>query len=227
MGQQRIARPCGSYLTTQIKIARGQSPLDPRTPARAGVQPLGARYGIRHEDVQGKRIGILMSAESLGDSIQCLAAKAWTPARAGVQPLGARYGIRYEDLCGKRIGIKKIAESLGDSIQCLAAKAWTPARAGVQPLGSWYGIRHEDVQGNHNQPNISSTLWRAVADHKNRAYYFEDTASPSIVWVDLTRVDFAEGTGRRKLELQGSSVLGGDQTKGFEAAEPFVFVAPK
>ena len=27
------------------------------TPARAGVQPLGARYGIRHEDVQGKRIG--------------------------------------------------------------------------------------------------------------------------------------------------------------------------
>jgi len=78
-----------------------------------------------------------------------------------------------------------------------------------------------------NQPNISSTLWRTVADQKNRVYYFEDTASPSIVWVDLKRIDFAEGTGSRKLELQGQAVLGGDQTKGFEAAKPFVFLAPE
>ncbi len=78
-----------------------------------------------------------------------------------------------------------------------------------------------------DQPNISSTRWRTVADHKNRIYYFEDTASPSVVWVDLKRVDFAESSGIRKLELQGLSVRGGDQTKGFEAAEPFVFLAPK
>ena len=77
-----------------------------------------------------------------------------------------------------------------------------------------------------DQPNISSTLWRTVANHKNRVYYFEDTASPSVVWVDLKRVDFAEGSGSRKLELQGSSILGGDQTKGFEAAPPFKFLAP-
>ncbi len=78
-----------------------------------------------------------------------------------------------------------------------------------------------------DQPNISSTLWRTVANHKNRVYYFEDTASPSVVWVDLKRVDFAEGSGSRKLELQGSSILGGDQTKGFEAAQPFKFLAPE
>lgn len=63
-----------------------------------------------------------------------------------------------------------------------------------------------------NQPNISSTIWRTVADQKNRVYYFEDSASPSVVWVDLKRVDFAEGTGVRKLDLHGKSIVGGNQT---------------
>ena len=39
------------------------------------------------------------------------------------------------------------------------------------------------------QPNISSTLWRTVSDHKNLRYYFESTRSPSIFWVDLTSLD--------------------------------------
>ncbi len=78
-----------------------------------------------------------------------------------------------------------------------------------------------------NQPNISSTIWRTVSDQKNRIYYFEDTASPSVVWVDLNRVDFSAGTGVRKLDLHGNKLLGGDQTAGFQAAEPFVFLAPK
>lgn len=78
-----------------------------------------------------------------------------------------------------------------------------------------------------NQPNISSTIWRTVADQKNRVYYFEDTASPSVVWVDLKRVDFAESTGVRKLDLHGKSIVGGDQTGGFKNSEPFVFLAPK
>jgi penicillin V acylase-like amidase (Ntn superfamily) len=48
-----------------------------------------------------------------------------------------------------------------------------------------------------NQPNVSSTIWRSVSDQRNRVHYFEDTASPSVVWVDLKRVDFADGTGVR------------------------------
>ena len=40
------------------------------------------------------------------------------------------------------------------------------------------------------QPNISSTIWRTVADQKNKVYYFENTASPSLVWVKLGRIDF-------------------------------------
>jgi len=77
------------------------------------------------------------------------------------------------------------------------------------------------------QPNISSTLWRTVADQKNKVYYFEDTASPSLVWVKLPELDFAAGSGVRKLQLAGKPDLSGDQTANFRPAEPFVFLAPE
>lgn len=78
-----------------------------------------------------------------------------------------------------------------------------------------------------SQPNISSTLWRTVADQKNLVYYFEDTFSPSIVWIDLKKIDFSENSGTRKLELQGDSILNGEQTGNFVPSEPFKFLAPE
>jgi choloylglycine hydrolase len=77
-----------------------------------------------------------------------------------------------------------------------------------------------------DQPNISSTIWRTVSDHKNRVYYFEGTASPSLVWVKLAGIDFAPGSGTRKLTLVGNPDLAGDQTGAFEGSEPFRFLAP-
>ncbi len=76
------------------------------------------------------------------------------------------------------------------------------------------------------QPNISSTIWRTVADQKNRVYFFEDTFSPSIVWVRLKQIDFTPESGVRKLTLHGNPDLGGDQTANFQPAEPFTFLAP-
>jgi len=75
-------------------------------------------------------------------------------------------------------------------------------------------------------PNLSSTLWRTVADQKNRVYYFEDTASPSLLWVKLDGLDFAPESGVRKLTMAGNRELGGDQTSHFKAAEPFKFLSP-
>ncbi|MDZ7581654.1 MAG: linear amide C-N hydrolase [Deltaproteobacteria bacterium] len=77
-----------------------------------------------------------------------------------------------------------------------------------------------------DRPNISSTIWRTVADQKNRAYYYEDSLSPTIVWVDLKRIDFREGSGVRKLTLHGNLDLGGNQAANFVQTEPFVFLAP-
>ena len=76
------------------------------------------------------------------------------------------------------------------------------------------------------QPNISSTIWRTVADQKNKIYFFEDTASPSLVWVKLNQIDFKPDSGIRKLTLHGNPDLGGDQTANFKKAEAFKFLAP-
>ncbi len=78
-----------------------------------------------------------------------------------------------------------------------------------------------------NQPNISSTIWRTVSDQKNRVYYFESTASPSLIWVKLADIDFKDGSGTRKLTLDGNPDLGGNQTANFQKAAPFKFLAPE
>lgn len=74
------------------------------------------------------------------------------------------------------------------------------------------------------RPNISSTIWRTVADQKNRVYYFEDTNAPGLVWVRLDKLDLAAGAAVRKLTLVGNPDLVGDQTANFKPAEPFRFL---
>jgi len=75
-------------------------------------------------------------------------------------------------------------------------------------------------------PNLSSTLWRTVADQKNRVYYYEDTNSPGALWVKLDTIDFKDGSGVRKLTLAGKPNVIGDQSANFEKSEPFKFLAP-
>lgn len=77
------------------------------------------------------------------------------------------------------------------------------------------------------QPNISSTIWRTVADQKNKIYFFEGTASPGLVWVKLDQVDFKPDAGVRKLTLHGNPDLGGDQTGNFKKAAAFKFLTPQ
>ncbi|MEE9913804.1 MAG: linear amide C-N hydrolase [Deltaproteobacteria bacterium] len=78
-----------------------------------------------------------------------------------------------------------------------------------------------------SQPNISTTIWRTVADQKNKVYFLESTASPSVVWVRLNQVDFKPDSGVRKLTLTGNPDLGGDQTSHFRKAEAFKFLVPQ
>jgi choloylglycine hydrolase len=80
------------------------------------------------------------------------------------------------------------------------------------------------------QPNIASTLWRTVADHKDRRYYFDSVLSPSVLWVDLDEIDLSEGTATGRLDLQAMHLAGraGDVTADFVDSSPFPFapVAP-
>jgi len=77
------------------------------------------------------------------------------------------------------------------------------------------------------QPNISSTRWRTVMDHKRQLYFFESAVSPNVFWVDLKQIDFSADKGRvRKLDLgpnQGTAYAG-NATARFQDSKPFAFL---
>jgi penicillin V acylase-like amidase (Ntn superfamily) len=75
------------------------------------------------------------------------------------------------------------------------------------------------------QPDISSTLWRTVADHKNKRYYFDSARSPNVFWVDLADLDLDAGKPAQKLTLSGGTFYSGNAAGQFKPAEPFKFLA--
>lgn len=86
------------------------------------------------------------------------------------------------------------------------------------------------------KPNLASTLWSTVSDHKNLVYYYANSRSASVCWIDLKRLDLGEGSGVRKIDMleevkhpAGTELiekweLGGDLTDQFVPTEPFEFL---
>jgi penicillin V acylase-like amidase (Ntn superfamily) len=77
-----------------------------------------------------------------------------------------------------------------------------------------------------DKPNISSTLWRSVIDHDAKRYYFDSVINPSVVWVDLDKVDLSPGAKPMRLQLGVPGDLGGEVSSKLEPAPPFKFLAP-
>lgn len=78
-----------------------------------------------------------------------------------------------------------------------------------------------------DQPNISSTRWRTVADQKRKLYFFESALTPNVFWVDLTKLDFSEATGKvMKLDLgpNQTNIYAGMANDQFKQAKPFKFL---
>ncbi|HDJ7846677.1 TPA: linear amide C-N hydrolase, partial [Acinetobacter baumannii] len=85
-----------------------------------------------------------------------------------------------------------------------------------------YGLNTQE------EPNISSTRWRTVADHKQMLYFFESALSPNVFWVDLKKINFKDGKTRRlDLGPEQSHIYAGDATSDFKIAKPFAFLSPK
>ena len=74
------------------------------------------------------------------------------------------------------------------------------------------------------EPNISSTIWRTVSDHKNKVYFFDSATSPNIFWVPLAVLDLREGAGVKKLTVDGGRIYSGNAADKFEPAQPFAFL---
>lgn len=80
-----------------------------------------------------------------------------------------------------------------------------------------------------DEPNLSSTRWRTVIDHKRKLYFFDSALTPNVFWVDLQQLDFAPRARVRKLELGENqrNVFAGEASRHFEATAPFQFLGPK
>jgi choloylglycine hydrolase len=84
-----------------------------------------------------------------------------------------------------------------------------------------YGITTPD------EPNISSTQWRVVADQKRLLYFFESALTPNTFWVNLHDIDFSSETGKvMKLDLgkDQRNIYSGNAVKDFREAKPFIFL---
>lgn len=82
-----------------------------------------------------------------------------------------------------------------------------------------YGISMADA------PNLSTTRWRIVADHKDLILYGESATSPNVFWVDMRRLDFSEGAATKVLELgvDMNRILAGEVSGEFRPAQAFAF----
>lgn len=78
------------------------------------------------------------------------------------------------------------------------------------------------------EPNISSTRWRTVVDHKRGLYFFESAVSPNVFWVDLKEINFNDGQ-TKKLELGPDQAMtyAGKANASFKVTKPFEFLGTK
>jgi len=77
------------------------------------------------------------------------------------------------------------------------------------------------------QPNISSTIWRTLYDHKSKIFYFDSATSPTVFWIARADMDFKEGAPVKKLELAGGQTYNGNASAQFKEAKPFEFLPAK
>lgn len=73
-----------------------------------------------------------------------------------------------------------------------------------------------------DQPEISSTRWRTVADQKKLIYYYGTTLNPSIMWVDLNDFLLTPGSPIMKLDIMNAKKMyGGNVKKDMHRSQGF------
>lgn len=78
-----------------------------------------------------------------------------------------------------------------------------------------------------NNPNIAMTLWRTVADHQAKIFYFESAVFPAVSWIDMKKVDLTEGASPKTIRIERGSPLAGELSAKLKAAEPFKWLGAK
>ncbi|WP_333624497.1 linear amide C-N hydrolase [Sphingobacterium siyangense] len=81
-----------------------------------------------------------------------------------------------------------------------------------------YGISSKE------EPNISTTRWRSVADHKDLVYYFETVTTPGTFWINLKDLDLSEKGQVLKLDVEQNKTYTGLSNEHLKKVEPFKFM---
>lgn len=74
------------------------------------------------------------------------------------------------------------------------------------------------------QPNLSSTLWRTVADQTDLVYYFDSATRPNTFWVSLAKLNLKPGAPVMKLSMNGGEIYSGEVSGNFVPAPSFSFM---
>jgi choloylglycine hydrolase len=72
-----------------------------------------------------------------------------------------------------------------------------------------------------SRPNVAMTLWRTVADHGSRTYYFESAVFPAVSWIDMSKVDLKEGAEPKVIRIERGNPLAGELSGSMKPATPF------
>ncbi len=74
------------------------------------------------------------------------------------------------------------------------------------------------------EPNISSTRWRTLSDHKNLTYYFEDILNLNVIYLKFQNLDFDKNSQVKKLTLEDiEDCYSGEMSKYLKHSKPFEF----
>lgn len=135
---------------------------------------------------------------------------------SGVDPLNFLPGSGRSEDRFVRAGFYINTVTQSDDPRIAAAAVFSVIRNASAP----YGVSLPDA------PNLSTTRWRIVADHKDMVFYGESATSPNVFWVDMKELDFTEGAGILKLDLgvDMASIMTGESSDKFVPATPFEFM---
>jgi choloylglycine hydrolase len=75
-----------------------------------------------------------------------------------------------------------------------------------------------------DKPNIASTIWRTVYDHKDRVMYFDSATSPTVFWLPLDSLTFDAGAPVKRRALTAGETYSGDASGSFRPEKPFAFL---
>ncbi|HEV3431296.1 MAG TPA: linear amide C-N hydrolase [Paraburkholderia sp.] len=73
-------------------------------------------------------------------------------------------------------------------------------------------------------PNLSSTIWRTVADQTDLVYYFDSATRPDTFWVSLRKLDLKPGAPVLKLAIEDGQMFSGETADKFVPTPSFRFM---